>query len=98
MTLEDNNSPVVKEQQEIFIKSVKEYLTSPCDLKTEVFEGEDEPNEDYGDADGDDPGIPEADEADYDTFDKYIQSEVLLPQGDRIALAKVKRRKRTWMA
>ena len=34
LSLEDENSPVVKEQKESFIQSVKDHLKSPCDLKT----------------------------------------------------------------
>jgi hypothetical protein len=60
------------------------------DLQTPTFEH-------YADTDdGDVAPIPDADdEIDVDTYDQYIGAEILLPVGNEMLSAKVRRRKRT---
>ena len=57
-------------------------------------EGDSQISENYDDINGDKPSMPQIDDAEHDAFDQYMQSEVFLPQGGILTLAKVKRRKR----
>jgi hypothetical protein len=100
LSLEDTNSEVITQKKlEYTTKLTAKLLTQGKDVATHPAEGSDEtPHpEPYMPADPAEPEpepIPEADEMDQDTFNKYISARVLVPKVGEMAYGTVKRRKR----
>ena len=67
--------------------SIPEELDTP---RYEAYEDDDDPVDGANDVDG---YAPDREKFDVDAYDQYVSAEVLLPRGDRMETATVKRRK-----
>jgi hypothetical protein len=103
LSVEDRNSEVVKTKIEQYESELAEKLRDrmagiePLLDEAEIIEEFDTPTYDvYHDEDGNkEHEMPEADDFDFDAFDKYISASVMLPDADGVLQhATVRKRKR----
>lgn len=100
LSVEEENSQAVNEMKAKFTTTLEQKLKDralPLD-ESEVPDDERTPEMEYyvptETEDKETPEVKEADEYDYETYNRYITTRVLLPQGDSMSYGTVKSRKR----